>query len=75
MAVTRMGELRKIRTNILRGPWLSVIRPVILEFAIEVRGPHRMDRAAMNMSRFSVTVIRIGMHVEQGHHEHPQSRP
>jgi hypothetical protein len=34
-----------------------------------------MDRAAMNMTRISMTMIRLGMHVEQREYEHPRDQP
>jgi hypothetical protein len=41
------------------------------EFTVQVWEENRMDRAAMNMSGFSMMVIRFGMHMEQGDCEHP----
>jgi hypothetical protein len=43
--------------------------------ALEVRGENRMDRAAMNMTRISMMMICLGMHVEKWNHEHPYGRP
>jgi hypothetical protein len=43
--------------------------------AFEVRGEHRMDRAAVNMTRISVMMICLRMHVEEWNHEHPNGRP
>ncbi len=43
----------------------------ILVLALEVRGEHSMDSAAMNMTRLPMTMIRLGMHMEEWNHEHP----
>jgi hypothetical protein len=34
-----------------------------------------MDSAAMNMTRIPMTMICLGMHVEEWNHEHPYGRP
>ena len=39
--------------------------------ALEVRGEHSMDSAAVNMTPLSMKMIRLGMHVEEWNHEHP----
>jgi hypothetical protein len=43
--------------------------------ALEVRGEHSMDSAAVNMTRIPMTMICLGMHVEEWNHEHPYGRP
>jgi hypothetical protein len=43
--------------------------------ALEVRGEHSMDSAAMNMARIPMTMICLGMHVEEWNHEHPRDQP
>lgn len=43
--------------------------------ALEVRGEHRMDCAAVNMTRIPVMMICFGMHVEEWNHEHPYGGP
>ena len=43
--------------------------------ALEVRGEHSMDSAAMNMTRIPRMMICIGMHVDEWNHEHPEGRP
>lgn len=48
---------------------------IILVLPLQILGEHRMDRAAMNMARLSMTMIRLGMHVEQWEHEHPRDQP
>ena len=37
---------------------------IILILALKIRGEHRMDRTAMNMTRISMMMISLGMHVE-----------
>ena len=44
---------------------------IILVLALEIRGEHRMDRAAMDMTRIPMMMIRLGMYVEEWNHEHP----
>jgi hypothetical protein len=70
-----MGKSRKIRNGILRWLVRSITLLVVVEFAIKVRRPHRMDGPAVNMPRFSMTMIGFGMHMEQGNHEHPHRQP
>ena len=43
--------------------------------AVEVRGEHRMDSAAVNMTLISMTMISLGMHVKEWNHQHPYGRP
>jgi hypothetical protein len=45
------------------------------ELTVQVLGENRMDRAAMNMTRIPMTMISLGMHVEEWNHEHPYGRP
>lgn len=51
------------------------IMDIIRVLAFEVGGEHCMDRAAMNMTRISMTMICLGMHMEEWNHEHPYGRP
>jgi len=43
--------------------------------ALEVRGKNSVDRAAMDMTGFPMTMISLGMHVEQWDHEDPRDQP
>ena len=43
--------------------------------ALEVRGEHRMDCAAVNMTRIPVMMIGLGMDMEERDHEHPRGQP
>ena len=45
------------------------------KLTIQVLGKHRMDRAAVNMTRISMTMVCLGMHVEEWNHEHPEGCP
>jgi hypothetical protein len=44
-------------------------------FTLEVRRENSMDSAAVNVPRIPMTMICLGMHVEEWKHEHPQGRP
>ena len=41
------------------------------EFTVQVRGKHRMNRAAVNMTRISMTMVCLGMDMDQWRGEHP----
>ena len=43
--------------------------------ALEVRGKHTMDRAAMNMTLISMMMICLRMNVKEWNYEHPYRRP
>lgn len=43
--------------------------------ALKVRGKHRMDCAAVNMTRIPVMMIGFGMDMEEWNHEHPYGHP
>ena len=47
------------------------IADLIRILTLEVRREHSMDCAAVNMARVSMTMVCIGMHVEEWNHEHP----
>ena len=66
-----MTEMRTILKVLMRGFRTGRIVDIILVFALEVRREHRMDGAAMNMTRIPMMMIRLGMHVEEWNHEHP----
>ena len=44
-------------------------------FALEIRGEHRMDCAAMNMTIIPMMMICLGVHVEKWNYEHPYGHP
>ena len=48
---------------------------IIGVFTLEVWGENRMDRAAMNMIAIPMTMIRLGVNMEQWDHEHPRAQP
>ena len=48
---------------------------LIRVLALEVRREHSMDCAAVSMTRISMTMVCIGMHVEKWNHEHPEGHP
>ena len=43
--------------------------------ALEVRGEHRMDCTAVNMTHIPVMMIGFGMDMEERDHEHPRGQP
>jgi hypothetical protein len=45
------------------------------KLTIQVRGKHRMDRAAMNMTRIPMTMVCLGMDMDQWRGEHPYGCP
>ena len=51
----------------------SIVR-LIRILALEVRREHRMDSTAVNVTRIPMTMIRLGMHMEEWNHEHPHGR-
>jgi len=48
---------------------------IILVLALEVRGEHSMNSAAMNMANFPMTMISLRVDVDQRNHEHPEDQP
>ena len=66
-----MTEMRTILKVLMRGFRTGRIVDIILVFALEVRREHRMDRAAMNMTRIPMMMIGLGMYVEEWNYEHP----
>ena len=48
---------------------------ILLVLTIQIRREYRMDRAAVNMARISMTMIGLGVYVEEWDHEHPERRP
>jgi len=53
----------------------GLIVDIILVLALEVRGEHRMNSAAMNMTDFPMTMISLRVDMEQRDHEHPEGQP
>jgi uncharacterized membrane protein YjdF len=45
------------------------------ELTGQVRGEHRMDRAAMNMIRIPMSMVGLGMDMDQWRGEHPYACP
>ena len=66
-----MTEMRPILKVLMRSFRTGRIVDILLVFALEVRGEHRMDHAAMDMTRIPMMMIRLGMYVEEWNHEHP----
>ena len=48
---------------------------IILVLALEVRGEHSMDSAAVDMARLPMTMIGLRVDMEQWNHEHPRDQP
>jgi len=55
------------------GGWGGLL--MAAELTIEIARQHRMNRPAVDMSGFSMMVIRFRMHMEQGDCEHPHGQP
>lgn len=70
--MTGMNQSLKMLMRCVRTGRMVAIIPVL---ALKVLGEHRMDRAAMNMTRISMAMICLGMHVEEWNHEHPERYP
>jgi len=56
-----MGTSLKVLMRCIRAGW---IMGIFLVLALEIWGEHRMDRAAMDMIRIPMAMIRLGMHME-----------
>lgn len=54
----------KVCNTILRGNPCSITVPMALKLAVKVWRPNRVNGPAVNMPRFSVAMIRFGMHME-----------
>lgn len=48
---------------------------MVVKFTLKIRRPNRMDQPAMGMPVCSVAVIRIGMDVNEGNQQDPESDP
>ena len=59
----------------MRGIGTSRVVDCILIFALKVLGEHRMDGAAMHMPLTPVSMIRLGMDMDEWNDEHPEGRP
>lgn len=75
MPVSRLSDVHSSGRGVTRRRSTLSMSPVMVEFTIEVRRPHRVNRPAMHMPCFAVTVIRFGVHVDQWHQKHPCRRP
>ncbi len=47
----------------------------MVKFALKIRRPNRMDQSTVGMPICSVAVIHIGMDVNEGDQQHPESDP
>ena len=68
----RVGTRLKVLMRCFR---TSGIVDSLRVLALEVRGEHRMDRAAVNMTRIPVMMICFGMDMEERNHKHPRDQP
>jgi len=59
--MTGMCTSLKVLMRCIRAGWAMGI---FLVLALEIWGEHRMDRAAMDMIRIPMAMIRLGMHVK-----------
>ena len=75
MFVSDVRRLRKVADALLYWLFRSINLSMAVALAIEVLRPHRMNGPAMNMSRFSMTMIRFGMDMKQRSREHPKGCP
>ena len=65
--MTGMNTSLKVLMLYFRTGWIVDGLRVL---ALEVRGEHRIDSAAMNMTRIPMMIC-LRMHVEEWNHEHP----
>ena len=75
MFVSDVRRLCKVADAVLYWLFRSINLSMAVALAIEVLRPHRMNGPAMNMSRFSMTMIRFGMDMKQRSREHPEGCP
>ena len=73
--IERVTDMRTSLKMLMRDFRTGRIMDSFCELALEVWGENRMDCAAMNMTLISMSMIRIGMHVEKWNHEHPDGYP
>jgi hypothetical protein len=75
MSVSDMREPGIVAGILMSNSSGSINVSMAVELTVEVRRPHGMNGPAVEMSRFTVEVIRIGVDMEEGNREHPQGRP
>lgn len=75
MPVAYVRELCKLADTFLCGFFDSIDLPVAVVLAVEVRRPRHVNRPAVDMSFYSMLMIRFGMNMEQRHREHPKRCP
>jgi hypothetical protein len=73
--IERMTEMRAGLKVLMRGFRTGRIMDSFCELTLEVLGKNSMDSAAMLMKIISMSMIRIGMHVEKWNDEHPDGYP
>jgi len=67
-----VGTRLKVLVRCFRTGWIVDSLRIL---ALKIRGEHRMDRAAVNMTRIPVMMIGFGMDMEERDHEHPRGQP
>lgn len=75
MPVAYMRELCKLADTSLCGFFDSIDLPVAVELAVEVWRPRHVNCPAVEMSFFSMLMVRFGMNMEQRRCKHPQRCP
>jgi hypothetical protein len=70
-----MTEMRTNLKVLMRCFRTGRIVDIICVLALEVRGENSMNSTAMRMTRIPMTMICLGMHVEEWNHEHPYGHP
>ncbi len=75
MTVAGVRELYESAGTALRSPLCPINLMVAVELTIKIRRPYRMDGPAVNVTDFSMPMVRFRMDMKQGSREHPQRRP
>lgn len=75
MPVACVCELSKLYRTVMPGIFRSSNLLMAVELAVEIRRPNRMNGPTMDMPRFSMTMIRFRMNVNQRSREHPERYP
>lgn len=72
--MTGMRKSLKLKM-LMRGFRTGWIVDIVRIFALEVLGKHCMNRTAMHMACIPMTMVCVGMHMEERNHEHPDRCP
>jgi hypothetical protein len=70
-----MWRLCYARKTVLCGRSCLINVLWVIKLAVKILRPNRVNGPTVDMSRFWMTMIRIGMDMKQRNHEHPHGRP